>query len=150
MARLRTGKNSFGSGLYAPWRGAYCYWLFFVEKMQLWNTLRTLCQAHWSVNNFCLNWKVCLSWWVVFLLRTFYGFKQFCWLCHHDIVLPRNLNYTSFRKIAKQLLIPPPESNDSDANINYHISPAPSCKTSPYSIKWSCWTDQYFFSSNHV
>ena len=94
-------KKSFWIWFICTLEGCVLLLTFFVEKMQLWNTLRTLCQAHWSVNNFCLNWKVCLSWWVVFLLRTFYGFKQFCWLCHHDIVLPWDLNYTTFRKKEK-------------------------------------------------
>ena len=32
-------KKTFGSGLYAPWRGAYCYALIFFAKCHLRNTL---------------------------------------------------------------------------------------------------------------
>ena len=38
-SRLELGKQYFESGLYAPWRGAYCYALIFLEKCLLRSTL---------------------------------------------------------------------------------------------------------------
>ena len=87
------------------------WWGLLYQGMPLWKAKipllqlrrrRSLCQRLWSVNNLCLDPRVCLSWWGAALLSAINGLEQFCWLCYRDIVQSSSLNYTLSERKRKE------------------------------------------------
>ena len=77
------------------------FWEAKIPLLQL-QRQRSLCQKLWSVNNLCLDPRVCLSWWGAALLSAINGLEQFCWLCYRGIVQSSSLNYTLSERKRKE------------------------------------------------